>query len=267
MRAVHLEIGHSLNTDSAILAFKRFMAFRSIPIASYSDNGTNFKGMCRELKDAIILLNRCGGKLEEFAARNKFYWYFNPPAAPHMGGVWESLIKTVKTAITAATSEICPREETLQTIFAEVMHTVNSRPLTHVSLDPRDKEALTPNHFLIGSSSGAIKFSGDNKISPCTRKQWKICEMTTEIFWKRWLQEYLPTLIPRKKGFWKEEVPITEGDIVLVLDDQIPRNQWRKGVVTRIHPSKDGESRMADVKTALSILLRPTRKLVKFSHV
>jgi len=87
------------------------------------------------------------------------------------------------------------------------------------------------------------------------------------MFWKRWLQEYLPALIPRKKWFWKEEVPIKEGDIVLILDDQVPRNQWRKGVVIRIHPSKDREARMADVQTALSVLPRPTRKLVEFSHI
>ena len=39
------------------------------------------------------------------------------------------------------------------TIFTEVEGIVNSRPLTAVSDDVTDLEALTPNHFLIGRSN------------------------------------------------------------------------------------------------------------------
>ena len=40
-----------------------------------------------------------------------------------------------------------PTEEVLLTVLLEVEHMVNSRPLTHVSVDPRNEEALTPNHL------------------------------------------------------------------------------------------------------------------------
>ena len=40
----------------------------------------------------------------------------------------------------------------------QVEHNVNSRPITKMSVDPKDDEALTPNHFLIGSSSDEIRF-------------------------------------------------------------------------------------------------------------
>ena len=39
------------------------------------------------------------------------------------------------------------------TIFAEVEGLVNSRPLTYVSDDIDDLEAITPNHFLLGRAS------------------------------------------------------------------------------------------------------------------
>ena len=76
-------------------------------------------------------------------------WVFNPSDAPHMGRAWERLVRSVKTALRMTLTEQAPAEEILYTLMTESEHTVNSRPLTHVSVDPRDDEALTPNHFLI----------------------------------------------------------------------------------------------------------------------
>ena len=42
-------------------------------------------------------------------------------------------------------------------------------------------------------------------------------------FWDCWLKEYLPTLLPRKKGFEKDS-NIEIGDLVLIIDNNVPRN-------------------------------------------
>lgn len=126
-RAIHLELAHSLSTDSAIMALER-MALR------------------------------------EYSTLKHFEWKFNPPCAPHMGGVWERLIRSVKVTLNAILYEQVSREEVLVTILAEVEHIINSRPLTKVSNDPRDCEALTPNHFLIGSPSVSVNFHGHTAI-------------------------------------------------------------------------------------------------------
>lgn len=64
-----------------------------------------------------------------------------------MGGAWERMIKSVKVALAFALKDEVPAEEVLFTLLVEIEHSVNSRPLTDVSVDPRDEEALTPNHF------------------------------------------------------------------------------------------------------------------------
>lgn len=52
-RAVHIEIAHSLSAEPCILAIRNFIARRGTPIELYSDNGTNFKGAERELREAL----------------------------------------------------------------------------------------------------------------------------------------------------------------------------------------------------------------------
>jgi hypothetical protein len=76
-------------------------------------------------------------------------WIFNHAAAPHFGGVWERLIKTVKKALYAVLNEKVPKEDTLQTLLVEVEFLVYSRPVTNVSSDPEDPESITPNQILL----------------------------------------------------------------------------------------------------------------------
>ena len=66
---------------------------------------------------------------------------------------------SVKMALSVVFKEYVTKEEVLLTFLCEIEHAVNSRPLTHVSVDPRNQETFTPNHFLLGASSGQIRLS------------------------------------------------------------------------------------------------------------
>ena len=67
-----------------------------------------------------------------------------------MGGSWESLIKLVKRALHAISTGRIFTDETLQTYLCEVESILNKRPLTPISDDIHDFEAITPNYLLIG---------------------------------------------------------------------------------------------------------------------
>ena len=151
-RAVHLEMAFGLDTDSFMNAFYRMSSRRGVPVEMYSDNGTNFKAADKELKSLISQLDQ--EKIKESIANKGIVWHFNPPLAPHFGGVHESMIKSAKRAINAILGNADITDEELMTTIIGAEGLINSRPLTYQSADPADDTPLTPNHFLHGQVGG-----------------------------------------------------------------------------------------------------------------
>jgi hypothetical protein len=208
------------------MAIRRFAARRGQPKRIFSVNGTNLVGADKELRNALDDLDQ--ERIQSEMTMSGTEWHFIPPLAPHMGGCWERLVKSVKVALSAILKERFPKEELLHTLLLEAEHIVNSRPLTHVSVDPDDPEALTPNHFLLGAG-GANPAPGDfGDDDLWLRKQWRTAQRLADMFWKRWVHEYLPTLTRRTKWHEKKD-PVKVGDIVVVADDALKRNCWPMG--------------------------------------
>nr|XP_023029635.1 uncharacterized protein LOC111517662 [Leptinotarsa decemlineata] len=161
-------------------------ARRRCPRTIYCDNGTNLRGASREIKEAMQNIDM--PSIKNSMSLKGIDFKFLPPASPHMAGVWERLIGTVKTDIGKILYGQSLREETLQTLFSATESIVNCRPLTEVSCDPSDLEALTPMHFLLGYSNTTheptlLPISPD---ANGLRRKWKKSRMLVNTFWDRW---------------------------------------------------------------------------------
>lgn len=258
-RAVHLEIATSLNTDACIMAIRRFVGRRGCPAHIYSDNGTNFRGADHELKTALQELHQ--QQTESECSVRGITWHWNSPSAPHFGGSWERLVRSVKTALGKVLLQKNLKDESLYTFLVEAEHSVNSHPLTHVSVDPNDPEALTPNHILIGRSSNLQPLGSFSPADLTSHKQWRATQELANQFWKRWVREYLPTLLRREK--WnRHAAPIQEGDVVVEMNESLDRNLWPLGMVVKVFPGKDGIVRVADIRESHGkVYRRPVAKL------
>ncbi|KXJ80917.1 hypothetical protein RP20_CCG022809 [Aedes albopictus] len=258
IRAVHVEVAHSLSTSSCVKCIRRFVSRRGAPAEIYTDNGTNFQGAEHQLRDQ---LEEIRDDLAETFTNTETKWVFIPPSAPHMGGAWERMVRSIKIAMETAYN--CDRkldDEGLETLAVEAEGIVNSRPLTYLPLESAETEALTPNHFLLGSSRGvrqpAVPFSDP---ATAAKNSWNLIQHQLDIFWKRWVREYLPMLTKRMKWFG-EAVPVAVGDLVLIVDGT-RRNGWTRGRVKEVVVAEDGRIRQAIVQTARGVLRRPVSKL------
>lgn len=258
-RAVHLELSPSLESDDFINVLERFINRRGHPKMIRSDCGTNFKGATNELKKEIEKMDNL--RIAKSLQRKEIEWRFNPPEAPHMGGVWERLVRSVKTTLSVMMSEGAVMHDfTLLTLLTEVEAILNGRPLTPVSDDPNDFEPLTPNHFLLGRPSPNLMASAEYDIRSAPRQKWKHVQSLVNQFWDRWSKEYLTTLTTRQKWFKTNTRP-KGGDLVMLLEKNLVRGEWTLGRITRTFQGDDGDVRKVEVKTKNGLYIRPMTKI------
>ena len=116
-----------------------------------------------------------------------------------MGAVWECVIRSVRKVIRCFIKEQLVSGEALRKLITEIECILNGRPLTPSSDSPAYLEALTPNHLLLFRPNNIMPpgvFSEDDMYC---RRRWRQIQYLSNVLWKRWLSEYLPTLQERQK--------------------------------------------------------------------
>ena len=126
IRAIHIEVAHTLGTNSFINALRRFIARRGQPLQMRSDNGGNFVRGEKELREAVHDWNQ--DKIHKFLLAKNIKWSFNRATGSHYGGVWERCIRTVRKVMGALAKEQPLDDEGLLTLVSEVEAIVNGQP-------------------------------------------------------------------------------------------------------------------------------------------
>lgn len=264
--AVHLELVTDYTTDAFIAAYKRFTARRGICATLMSDCGTNLKGADSELKNLFSTASKELGNLAAILAKDGTKWNFNPPSAPHFGGKWEAGVKSVKYHLKRIIGETLLTYEEMSTLLTQIEAVLNSRPLSSLSDDPEDFEALTPGHFLIGNAPVIIPEPSLETIKSSRLSRWQLLRQMLDNFWARWSTECLQRYLAIYK--WNKSAPsLKEGSLVLVVDERYPPSKWPLGRVIQRHPGKDGHTRVVTVRTQFSSFKRPIFVLSRFQLI
>ena len=174
-----------------------FILRRGFPKSIISDNGTNCVGAQSELSEALRKLDN--SRIKHDLNQRHVIWKFSPLCAQWGGGATESMVKIMKRTLKSIVRDRIFTDEALCTFLTEVESIINSRPLTAASNDINDLGPITPNHLLIYKSSPNYRPCVSQEQDISLRKKWTAVQAATEMFWKRWLKEYLPTLTERKK--------------------------------------------------------------------
>ena len=179
-----------------------------------------------------------------------------------MGGVWERQIRTVRNVLQALLEKNSQQldDESLRTLMAEVMAVVNSRPLTYDLEDP-EQVPLNPNMILTGKTKVVLPPPGKfQREDLYVRRRWRRVQHLANEFWSRWRKEYLQGLQVRPK--WNSEsVNLREGDIVMIVDNNTPRNDWSVGRIESVEKSDDDLVRKARVRLATKWIDRKGRRM------
>lgn len=259
-KAVHIELAGDLTTNGFIAAYERFTSRRGMCTDLYSDNATNFVGAA-----AVFLRSEkklFDARVQTALAIKGTTWHFSPPLSPHFNGLAESAIRSVKHHIRRVIGESTLTFEELVTVLTKIESCLNSRPLCAMSNDPDDFEVLTPAHFLIGEPTNCIPQKDVGECNTSTLTRWQLTHQMVQHFWKRWSVEYLHTLQQRRK--WQSTIDnICIGDMVLLIEDNIPPAKWNLGRIVDVHPGDDGMVRVVSIRTRCSTFKRSVVKVAR----
>lgn len=200
-KAVHVELVGDLTTASFISALRRFCDRRGKCTDIYSDNAKNFVGANRQLMELSQLMQTESHQtaVQNVLTESGIRWHFIPPRSPHLGGLWEAVIKSMKHHLLRALGNSHFTYEELNTILIRVEDCLNSRPLTPLSSNPSDLAPLTPGHFLVGEAFSALPET-DVTTTPMNRlNRWRRILQVFQQIWKRWKIEYLSQLQERSR--------------------------------------------------------------------
>ena len=150
--------------------------------------------------------------------------------------------------------------EELTTTLTQIEACLNSRPLTPLSTDPTDLNALTPAHFLVGDSLFSIPDPDLTEIPVNRLSRWQLVQLLQQHVWRRWSKEFLTRMQQRPKWLAKRR-EIEVNDMVLVKSDGLAPTTWPLARVIAIHPGADGLTRVVSLRTAKGQTQRPIHKL------
>ena len=237
-RAVHIEIATGYDTPSFLLALNRFVSVRSWPSKIFSDPGTQLKGASTELATWWESISK--DELKQEGAAHGLTWIFGPADSAWYQGAAESLIKSVKVALSLSVQARLSALELL-TALQGIANTLNERPIGYLPGNDTAINILTPNSLLLGRST-AYNPGGYEPGTPTLFARLTLIQAVQDSFWKNWTMLYAPLLVKQAK--WKTlQRDLQVGDVVLLMDSNILRGGYRLAKVHEVLPSKDGRVR------------------------
>ena len=247
-------------------SFRRFVSRRGTCNIIYSDNAKTYKCAEKGIKECYEILNSL--QFQEFLTEQSISWKYICPLSPWWGGYWERLMKTIKAPLKKVLGKSFLNHDELYTVLTEIEAMVNSRPLCAVHDDPVSIDYLTPANFLIGRSTInlPVRPLKHTEVHPtATRKELNHMllhqEKVLKKAWKMWREEYLRSL--GLSPAIKEQMPIKEGELVMVASNLQPRCTWRVGRVMELLEGRDNRIRSVIVKVGGKLRTRPVQLLSK----
>jgi len=176
--------------------------------------------MVRISKGLITSYMEFDTSLQHFAAEERLTWHFIPPRAPHFGGLWEAAVRSIKQHLKRTIENTSLTMVEMMMVLSQIEAILNSRPLTLLTDDSTDLNALTPGHFLIGSALTAYPEIDFQNVPLNRLSQWQHVERLKQHFWSRWSREYLTICQRRTKWKSRTSANLKINQLVMLREDE-----------------------------------------------
>ena len=268
-KAIHLQLVYSSMTCDILTALMTFFMRRGVPKLIISDGQTGLSAADKELKlirtRIEALKGRIDEKIHDYGGFAQFDWQFTAPHTPSANGQVERYVSTVKNAMTKMSefnpkgcltppnTLACLKDKEMEFLLVRIEFVLNSAPLVHSMNKDDDCDALTRNHFVVGSNN-PIRCSVPVELLDTPSEfsfKWFLIEEALLSFWDRWHTEHLDSI--KKLSKWTSgDVKLEPNDLVMVVDkddvEMKKRIKWPVAKVLKVHRDVDGKIQTVTLK-------------------
>ncbi len=244
--AIYADLCGDYSSGAVGMVLRRLFAVRGVPHTIYADPGTQFEAAAKGVRLWEVV------SADARPSCRTIEWRTIPAASQHVNGLAERMVgvlkKALRVAVPAAGGARLTREE-WDTVLAEAVAAVNSRPLAVAGAAEEAFHAITPNHLLLGRASAeVISGWGRGEDAPLTRRL-EFVRTIADMFWAKWIAHVAPVMRLQNKWF-REEREVRPGDVVLLLYDSKISKRYRLGRVEEIElgSARDGRKRTIIVR-------------------
>lgn len=253
-----------MSTEAVLQAVSNLISRRGSPKTIWSDNGKNYVGAQAELKKLFSRLDK--KKLSDHGAMRGITWNFAVPTAPNQNGVSEACVKLTKNILYKTFKDNHLNYFQAETVILQAEAIINNRPLRAIVAGD-DYIPITPAQLCLGRS---LKVLPDVKVTPKSTNITKMLATRQHLlagFWKAWIHQYLLELAPTKKWHKTLGREIKVGDVVMLREDKLKKNEYLFASVISLKKSRlDGEARSALLRTKKGEVVRPLNRLALFEE-
>lgn len=218
-------------------------SYRGFPTVIGSDNWTNFVGAEKELRDIIEHWNK--NEIEKSMIPDDVEWKFDLPFASHFVVIWELQTRTIIKDLNALMNEkhLHLDDDRLDILLCEIKPILNRHPITPLSDVSNDFYPMILIWEWFFLQDYLIKmifiFSDD----------WKQIQYLVDLFRTRGRKEYVFLFQERQKWTINRR-SLVKGDLILLTNQHIPRNQWSLVRVVKTYTDECGDFRTVQVKVS-----------------
>ena len=158
-----------------------------------------------------------------------------------------------KGCLTPPNTLACLKDKEMEFLLVRIEFVLNSAPLVHSMNKDDDCDALTRNHFVVGSNN-PIRCSVPVELLDTPSEfsyKWFLIEEALLSFWDRWHTEHLDSI--KKLSKWTSgDVKLEPNDLVMVVDkddvEMKKRIKWPVAKVLKVHRDVDGKIQTVTLK-------------------
>lgn len=255
-KAIWIELVMNADTNSFMMALRRFLSRVGIIEVLELDQGSNFIGASNALeREFKKIIKNCEPEIVTSLSKYRIKFKFHASFSPHLTACAEAAVGRIKKLLRRVITDTSDYDvESFTTVLCEIQSVLNSAPLCRDSADKTSFSFLSASHLFILKPTGMLAEYPIQENNPV--KLYNKMRALVDKFYEHFLAEKFTEVQVRNK--WERQTPnFMENDLVLLRNHYSDSKRlWPRAIVIEAHKDVDNVVRFVSLRTSSGSIVK-----------